>query len=321
MKILLISGFLGAGKTTFIKELVKHTDKLVAILENEISGINIDASTLRDGEVNIWEMTEGCICCSTGGDFATSVLTIANSINPEYLIVEPTGVGMLSKIIKNVQQIEYEHISLLAPLSIVDADNYENYLSEYPAIASDQISNARHIVISKLSGKDAFILGRIEAVIRHYNPEAVIISGDYRNLGDDFWNVLLSTRYDGTIIEQEKEPEDLETLAVKDAYIDNVYSLYSLLEDILRYRYGEIIRAKGTVYIEDMRLSFDLVASRYSILISYKDELDKEALYNKDVALKQSNMVFIGRYVDRKPLIDRLRHKSGYRKISLRGGL
>ena len=123
MKILIISGFLGAGKTTFIKEMVKRCKGEFAILENEYSSLDIDSAKLTDNadksKINIWEMTEGCICCSTKGDFATSVLTIANALDPEYLVVEPSGVGMLGNVIDNIKQIEYERIGLLAPITIV----------------------------------------------------------------------------------------------------------------------------------------------------------------------------------------------------------
>ena len=94
MKILIVSGFLGAGKTTYIKALAKHTKKDFAILENEYGAAGIDADRLRAEEgqspVNIWEMTEGCICCSAKGDFSLSVLSIANTIDPEYLLFTRT---------------------------------------------------------------------------------------------------------------------------------------------------------------------------------------------------------------------------------------
>ena len=94
MKILVVSGFLGAGKTTFIKSLAEHTGKEFAILENEYGDVGIDGNLLKEqqkvGEVNIWELTEGCICCLMKGDFAASVLTIANTVGPEYLVIEPT---------------------------------------------------------------------------------------------------------------------------------------------------------------------------------------------------------------------------------------
>ena len=132
MKILIVSGFLGAGKTTFIKALAKHTGKDFAILENEYGTAGIDADRLRAEEgqspVNIWEMTEGCICCSAKGDFSLSVLSIANTIDPEYLVIEPTGVGMLGNVLENVKKIEYQRISILSPVTIADIYSCRRYL-------------------------------------------------------------------------------------------------------------------------------------------------------------------------------------------------
>ena len=316
MKVLLISGFLGAGKTTFIKELIKHTDKQVAILENEVSPLNIDADNLQNKELNIWELTEGCICCSTGGDFATSVLTIANSVDPEYLIVEPSGVAMLSKIIQNIKQIEYEHISLLAPIVILDAANYHYYMSDYPAIAQDQLKNAHFVIISKINSGNLSELSNIESFIKDVNEEAITVKYDYKNADNAFWHKILNTNYDKSLIESTEEPENLDTVAFTETNIDNVYKLSVLLENIVRGQYGEIVRAKGSIYIDDYRLSFDLVSAKYSILITYKDALDEEILYsNID---RQNKLVFIGRHLNKKSLKEALSYKSNYKKIGLK---
>ena len=316
MKVLLISGFLGAGKTTFIKELIKHTDKQVAILENEVSPLNIDADNLQNKELNIWELTEGCICCSTGGDFATSVLTIANSVDPEYLIVEPSGVAMLSKIIQNIKQIEYEHISLLAPIVILDAANYHYYMSDYPAIAQDQLKNAHFVIISKINSGNLSELSNIESFIKDVNEKAITVKYDYKNADNAFWHKILNTNYDKSLIESKEEPENLDTVAFTETNIDNVYKLSVLLENIVRGQYGEIVRAKGNIYIDDYRLSFDLVSAKYSILITYKDALDEEILYsNID---RQNKLVFIGRHLNKKSLKEALSYKSNYKKIGLK---
>ena len=123
MKVLVISGFLGAGKTTFIQELLRRVHRDFAIMENEVGALGVDGELLQNTDkaepVKIVELTEGCICCTRQADFASSVLTIANTVDPEVLIVEPTGVGELSKIIANIKKIEYENIELLAPLNIL----------------------------------------------------------------------------------------------------------------------------------------------------------------------------------------------------------
>ena len=95
-------------------------------MENEYGALNVDGDILGnyDDSLNVWEMTEGCICCTRKADFASSVLTIANTLDPAYLIVEPTGVGALSKIINNIRKIQYERISLLPPITILDGKNF-----------------------------------------------------------------------------------------------------------------------------------------------------------------------------------------------------
>ena len=160
MKILVISGFLGAGKTTFIKELAKRTKQDFAVMENEYGAVGVDGGLLSeenedsDVPLNIWELTEGCICCTRKSDFATSILTIANTIDPEYLIVEPTGVGMLSKIIENIKMIQYERISLLSPITILDGAHFEEMLDKFPETCRDQIQAAGLVVISKKENAD-----------------------------------------------------------------------------------------------------------------------------------------------------------------------
>lgn len=124
---------------------VNDADGNLALLPPNIS--TVDACMLSDmvstgfhgqtGSLNIWELTEGYICCSMQTDFATSILTIANTVDPEYLIVEPTGVEMLSKIIENIQKIEYERITLLEPITILDGTMYERCMEEFSEICKD----------------------------------------------------------------------------------------------------------------------------------------------------------------------------------------
>lgn len=101
MRVLVVSGFLGAGKTTFIQELARRTGRDFVVYENEYGQADIDAKVLSEtDELSVWESTENCICCSGKQDFAASVLTIANTLDPEYLVVEPTGVARLSSVLE-----------------------------------------------------------------------------------------------------------------------------------------------------------------------------------------------------------------------------
>lgn len=120
MKILIVSGFLGAGKTTFIKELIRRTGQDIVILENEYGDTDIDKGELSSsGDISVLELMEGCVCCTVQEGFANSVLTIASALSPAFLIVEPTGAALLSRIIDNLSRITYGDISLLPPVTLV----------------------------------------------------------------------------------------------------------------------------------------------------------------------------------------------------------
>ena len=144
MKILVVSGFLGAGKTTFIKEMSKQTGRDFVVMENEYAEAGMDRAFLEEEkQINVWQLTDGCICCSMKNDFATSILTIANTLDPEYLIVEPTGIGVLSSVMENIRQIEYERITLLSPVTIIDANTFARCMAEYriPLTGEKRISD------------------------------------------------------------------------------------------------------------------------------------------------------------------------------------
>ena len=194
MKILIVSGFLGAGKTTFIRRLSRNIGKRFVILENEYGAAGIDGARLGKDvaeEGNIWEMTEQCICCSGKKDFASSVLTIANAVDPEYLIVEPTGVGRLSKIIENLKQIEYERIRLLSPVTIVDIYSFGRYLEEYPELYKDQIASAGTVIVSKTEQSGVEEKERIRKFIEKINSSAQIITDPYASMArEEFENFL-----------------------------------------------------------------------------------------------------------------------------------
>ena len=129
MKVLIVSGFLGAGKTTFIQKMVRATKRDYVIVENEFAEWSIDAAQLQandDTRLDVWELTEGCVCCNQKGRFTDSLLTISNTLNPEYLIVEPSGVASLQAVCHSVSTVAYERICLLPPITLVDAQHFFN---------------------------------------------------------------------------------------------------------------------------------------------------------------------------------------------------
>lgn len=287
MKVLVISGFLGAGKTTFIKELSKRTKKEIAILENEYGAVGIDGDLLKEAssdKVNIWEMTEGCICCSVKGDFAASILTIANAVNPEYLVIEPTGVGMLSNVINHIKKVEYERISILAPITIVDGFSIDRYKNEFPDIYENQVKHAKTIIISKMEQANENELNKVGNSLSILNPDADIITTHYTNMDDNWWNTLINTNFDGTITKEEIISDTVfDTFALSNVIMDRPEYLILFLENLIRMEYGNIIRAKGNFRAGKQNLKFDVADGKYSILLSDEEITSKVVFIGTDI--------------------------------------
>ena len=297
MKILVVSGFLGAGKTTFIQELVRRTGRDFAIYENEYGQADIDARRLRqDSDLKVWESTENCICCSGKQDFATSVLTISNTIDPEYLIVEPTGVAKLQSILDNVNQVAWERISLLAPVTVVDAVSWQNQRTDFPEIFDNQLSAAASVVVSKLAPGSEDAAEPIKQLAAEMNPQAeVIAESSYADIPDEWWNGLLTRALDGSVLKdpasEKDEGPDLETMALTHAELPSPTHLIWLLDAASAGVFGKLARAKGTLPCGNQWVKFDLVERAWAI--------------TGDEPQEESRCVFIGR--------DLLRH--GLREV------
>ena len=281
MRILVVSGFLGAGKTTFIKELARRTREDFSVMENEYGQVGIDGQLLAEkempesgeedaGKLNIWELTEGCICCSMKSDFASSILTIANTIDPEYLIVEPTGVGMLSNVMNNIRLIQYERISLLSPITILDGNSFERYCREFPDIYRDQIASAGCVLVSKMEGADRQTLEQLEQSIRQINPDAEIFTTHYSANPDSWWESLLSCPADPTQkLPGKAETPDLQNLSLTEVSLPSGNQLLLFLQGVVSGVFGDICRAKGYLPVgsgeQTAWLRFDVVDHNYSI--------------------------------------------------------
>ncbi len=153
IKIDIFSGFLGAGKTTLIKKLIKevYTGEKVVLIENEFGEIGVDGGFLRDAGIEITEMNSGCICCSLVGDFSKALKKVAAEFAPDRIVIEPSGVGKLSDVIKAVQRAEVEGSKLNAFCTVVDAKKCRLYLKNFGEFFLDQVKNASCIVLSHTS--------------------------------------------------------------------------------------------------------------------------------------------------------------------------
>ena len=152
-KIDIFSGFLGAGKTTLIKKLMKeaYTGERVVLIENEFGEIGIDGGFLKDAGVEITEMNSGCICCSLVGDFTKALEQVIAEYKPDRVIIEPSGVGKLSDVIKASSKVVSETVSLNCFTTVVDAGKCKMYMKNFGEFFCDQVEHASAIIFSHSS--------------------------------------------------------------------------------------------------------------------------------------------------------------------------
>lgn len=185
-KIDIISGFLGAGKTTFIKKLLEEaiSGEQVVLIENEFGEIGIDGGFLKDSGIEIREMNSGCICCSLVGDFGTSLAEVLTQYKPERIIIEPSGVGKLSDVMKAVIDVSADmDVELNSAVTIVDAAKCKMYMKNFGEFFNNQIENAGTIVLSRTDITDASKIQKDVEMIREKNANAVIITTPLGQLG------------------------------------------------------------------------------------------------------------------------------------------
>ncbi len=302
MKVLVVSGFLGAGKTTFITEMVRRCRRKFVVMENEMGAVGVDGGFLSSAlgeEVEIRELTEGCICCSMKADFAAGVLTIENALQPEYLLVEPTGVGMLSRIMDNLSKIAYERIELLSPVTVLDSLNWRLYAREFPDIFADQLAAAGTVVFSKAENLSPEEKAELERLVESHTPSAERIVQPYAQQPAAWWDDLWRKAADGTLLKEELRDGAVPDLAVTSLTQPRAASpavMAAFLEEVLRGRFGTVVRAKGTVGAGAFRLRFDVAGGRYS-------------LTGADDESGETGAVFIGKHLNTRALCKALQAK------------
>lgn len=177
-KIDIISGFLGAGKTTLIKKLIADAfsgEKLV-LIENEFGEIGIDGGFLKEAGIEITEMNSGCICCSLVGDFATALKEVLEKYTPDRVIIEPSGVGKLSDVVKAVEGIEGADIQINSTATVVDAKKCKMYMKNYGEFFNNQIEHAGTVILSRTQDVTQEKLDTALGMIRELNTEASVIT-------------------------------------------------------------------------------------------------------------------------------------------------
>ena len=186
LKIDIVSGFLGAGKTTFIERLLKTKlkDEKVVLIENEYGEVSVDTDILKDTKIEIRELSQGCICCSLVGDFSKSLKTIIDTYNPDRILIEPSGVGKLSDIIKAVAETGLqENVNSL--VCLVDAKKAKMYERNFGEFFVDQIESAHTVILSRTDIAKEEVIETAVQIVRKHNDKAVVVTTPIHSLSDE----------------------------------------------------------------------------------------------------------------------------------------
>ena len=300
-KIDIISGFLGAGKTTLIKKLLKeaYADEQVVLIENEFGEIGIDGGFLKESGIQINEMNSGCICCSLVGDFGTSLKEVVEKYHPDRIIIEPSGVGKLSDVIKAVKDLHIENeIRLNSASTVADASKVKVYMKNFGEFFNNQIEHAGTIILSRTQNVSEAKLKTDIELIRSLNKDAHIITTSWDDIDG---KQILDAMENVTNLELEMLAEAAAKVAEEHEHhhhhdgecgcghhhehghhhADEVFTSWGKetpkkynkeeLDTILQKlskddSYGMILRSKGILQTEDGSwIQFDLVPGEYEI--------------------------------------------------------
>lgn len=277
VKIDIISGFLGAGKTTLIQKLLKQSfnGQKVVLIENEFGEIGIDGSILKQAGIQIREINSGCICCTLVGDFNLALKEVIQQYRPDRILIEPSGVGKLSDVMKACQKIAVkEDVQINLCIAVADALKYRMYSRNFSEFYNNQIENAKTVILSRTQKMDDKKLAEVVKEIHARNPNASVITTPWDELSGDS---VLSVAENGMfpLIDQKELSNDDEHMhehchhhhnaneafdvwSVETPHVFQTGEIESFLQKLPDY--GTILRAKGIVELTNRTwLQFDFV--------------------------------------------------------------
>lgn len=198
-KVDIISGFLGAGKTTFIKELISkvYSGEKMVLIENEFGEIGVDSRFMQDAGIEVTEMNSGCICCTLVGDFARALKQVVDTYHPDRIIIEPSGVGKLSDVAKAVYDMQEDaQIEVDSLITVVDGKKAKMYMKNFGEFFDNQIEYANTIVLSRTQMMDEAKLKECIELLREKNEEAAIVTTEWDKLSGDMIEAALEQGHD-----------------------------------------------------------------------------------------------------------------------------
>ena len=314
-KVDIISGFLGAGKTTFIKQMIDQVfqgQKLV-LIENEFGEIGIDGGFLKDAGIEITEMNSGCICCTLVGDFSIALKKVLDEYAPDRVLIEPSGVGKLSDIVRAVEAVKKDApIEIEGRIAVVDGKKAKMYLKNFGEFYKDQVASASTIVISRTQMMKPEAVEECVSLLRGENDQAAIITTPWEQLDADAIRRALEHKAGmEDLLEDVHDHEHCHQHCCHDHHhhhADEIFTSWGRetahqyteeeLEKILQTLSGEtgcgtVLRAKGILCMADGTWKqFDLVPGEYEVREGRADYTGRLCVIGTDLAQDQLAELF-----------------------------
>ena len=300
IKVDVVSGFLGSGKTTLVKKLLQvHQKEIVVLIENEFGDIGIDGELIEREGFEVFEISSGCICCIMQKDFVQMLTRIIEEFHPQRIIIEPTGISILSEIIDILHKPEFANLLQINSLvTIVDSVNYLQQCEVFGEFFEDQITNASILTLSKSQIVDRETIDKIIASLREFNPNVEIISKPWDALGAEDFENLLDGQADldfSEILHTDYKPcseNEFETLALQTSHSYSQEELEHILTLLSQPKYGQVIRGKDFLKSNQGYLDFSYTNGQYLVSASKFKTSGKLCLIGKNLREKEIRDLF-----------------------------
>lgn len=322
-KIDIISGFLGAGKTTLIKKLLKEqlSSEKVVLIENEFGEIGIDGNLFKTAGIEIKEMNGGCICCSLVGNFTAAIKEVLRQFSPDRILIEPSGVGKLSDVLISCQKLSQTlPVAVNMRLTVIDALKYTMYIRNFSEFYKNQLQYAKTIVLSRTQKIDPSKLDAVVEDIRRRNPSANILTTPWEDITASKILEVAETDADDPQKEQltflvkikintsssecahhhaegehHRADDVFETWGMETPHSFEKAAIKKALDTLGEARFGEIIRAKGIVPVGNEWIQFDYVPGESELQPIDPDYTGRLCVIGKHLNRDELTWLFFGK--------------------------
>ena len=300
IKVDVISGFLGSGKTTLVKKLLQvHQKEKVVLIENEFGDIGIDGELMEREGFEVFEISSGCICCIMQKDFVQMLARIIEEFHPERIIIEPTGISILSEIIELLRKPEFVPLLQINSLvTVVDSFNYLQQCEVFGEFFEDQITNASALTLSKSQLVDSETIDKIITSLREFNLDGEIISKPWDDLDPEEFENLFDGQADldlSDILHTDYKPcseNEFEALALKTSRAFSQEELELCLTLLSQPQYGQVLRGKGFLKSPQGFLDFSYTNGQFTVSTSRFKSSGKLCLIGKNLKEKEIKDLF-----------------------------